>query len=358
MARSAFDRPHHLHPGHFVDRLRAGVSTGRSGRPRRARAPGAGAATLAQASFLLATALVAWAGAHVGAEPDPLPPFAGTTVSQDALLHALATSRSRQFKPVGRTSVLFRMRTESRVTAGYKVKSRVMEHGYQSEIATYRVSRLLLLDNVPPTIFRRATRREIKARFHKDKLDRWSSVRRSISWEDDGTVVGAASYWIKGARRGLEDQKSTWQTWLRIEGTIPPRKTKLARDLSTMTLFDFLVGNWDRYSGGNLLMEAEGTRAFLVDNDRAFSGMNEKLYERLLGDLTRTERFSKGVVDQLVVLDRNAIQQELGQDPSHRSEPLVTDAQITALLDRRATILSYITALVEEHGDKQVLFFP
>jgi len=294
----------------------------------------------------------------VSAEPDPVPLFVGTTVSQDALLQALATSPSRQFKPVGRTSVLFRMRTASGVTAGYKVKSRNMEQGYKSEIAAYRVSRLLLLDNVPPTIFRLATRKEIKARFHKEKLDRWSSVQRATSWEDDGTVVGAASYWIKGARRGLEDRKGTWQTWLRIEGTIPPGKTELARDLSTMAMFDFLVANWDRYSGGNLLMNDEKTRAFLVDHDRAFSTLNEKLYERLLGDLARTERFSKGVVDQLVVLDRNAIHQELAQDPSHGSQPLLTDAQITALLDRRAAILSYIAALVEEYGDDKVLIFP
>ena len=310
------------------------------------------------ASLLLAAALVGWVGSRVSAESDPLPPFVGTTISQDALLQALATSRSRQFKPVGRTSVLFRMRTESRVTAGYKVKSREMEHAYRSEIAAYRLSRLLLLDNVPPTIFRQATRKEIKARFHKEKLDRWGSVHRATSWEDDGTVVGAASYWVKGARRGLGDQKGTWQTWLRIEGTIPPDKTKLARDLSTMMLFDFLVANWDRYSGGNLLMNEERTRALLVDNDRAFSGLNEELYQRLLGALARTERFSNAVVDQLIVLDRNAIQRELAQDPSHGSEPLLTDAQIDALLDRRATILSHIASLVEEHGHGQVLFFP
>ena len=351
MAGNAFDRTPHLHPGHLVGRLRVRFSNGSTGGARRARAPRTRAATLA-------AALVFLAGAGVSAEPDPLPAFVGTTDSQDALLQTLADSQSRQFKPVGRTSVLFRMRTESGVTAGYKVKSLDLEYGYQSEIAAYRLSRLLLLDNVPPTIFRRATRKEIKARFHKEKLARWSSVQSSTSWEDDGTVVGAASYWIKGARRGLEDQKGRWQAWLRIEGTVPPGKMKLAQDLSTMTLFDFLIGNWDRYSGGNLLTNRQRTRALLMDHDHAFSGMNEALYDRLLGDLTQTERFSRGVVDQLVALDRNAIRQELAQDPSHSSEPLLTESQITALLERRATILSYIAALVEEHGEDEVLFFP
>lgn len=309
-------------------------------------------------SLLLTAAVVAWASSRVSAEPDPMPPFTGTTVSQDALLRVLATSPSRQFKPVGRTSVLFRMRTEARVTAGYKVKSKSGGDGYRSEIAAYRVGRLLFLDNVPPTVFRVATRKEIKARFHKDRLDRWWSVQHATAWEDDGTVFGAASYWVKGARRGLEDQKGTWQTWLQTEGTIPSGKTKLARDLSTMVLFDFLIGNWDRYSGGNLLMNPDRTRALLVDNDHAFSNLNERLYEKLLANLTRAERFSRTVVDQLVLLDRNVIQQALAQDPSHNARPLLTEAQIAAVLDRRAAILSYIAALVEEHGDDRVLVFP
>lgn len=351
MADNAFDRSPHLHPGHLVGRLCVRVSNGSARGPRRARAPRTRATAVAATLILLT-------GAGVGAKPDSLPPFVGTTVSQDALLQILANSRSRQFKPIGRTSVFFRMRTESRLTAGYKVKSRNLEHGYRSEIAAYRLSRLLLLNNVPPTIFRRATRKEIRARFHKDKLERWSSVRRSIWWEDDGTVVGAASYWIKGARRGLEKRRRQWQSWLRIEGTIPPGKITLAQDLSTMTVFDFLIGNWDRYSGGNILTDRERTRAVLVDHDHAFLGMNEKLYGRLLGDLTRIERFSKGLVDQLVVLDLDAIQHELARDPSHSSQPLLTDPQIAALLDRRATILSYIAALVEEHGEDKVLVFP
>lgn len=309
-------------------------------------------------SLLLVLALIAWVGSRVSAEPDPLPPFVTTTISQDALLQTLAVSPSRQFKPIGRTSVLFRMRTVSGVTAGYKVKSHGSETGYRSEIAAYRTSRLLLLDNVPPAVFRQAKRGEIRRRFHWDKLDRWDSVQRAIQWEDDGTVHGAASYWIKGARKGLESQRRAWQAWLRVEGVIPSDKTLLARDLSTMALFDFLVGNWDRHSGGNLLMNKGRTRALLVDNDRAFSILNEELYQRLLEDLTRTERFSKGVVDQLVVLDRNAIEHELARDSSHHSAPLLTDAQIDAFFDRRATILSYIAALVDEHGSDEVLIFP
>lgn len=250
------------------------------------------------------------------------------------------------------------MRTVSRTTAGYKVESHGHKDGYRAEIAAYRVGRLLMLDNVPPTVFRQATRVEIKSRFHKEKLARWRSVARATVWQPGGLVDGAASYWIKGARRGLDDQRDRWSAWLVVGAEIPTGKTPLARDLSTMALFDFLVANWDRYSGGNLLMTPDRSRAVLVDHDHAFSSMNEALYQRLLEDLVRTERFSSVVIDRLMRLDRDAIEMELAQDPSHARESLLNDAQIAAIMDRRATILSHVAALVEEHGSEQVLFFP
>lgn len=303
-------------------------------------------------------ALVAWVVSPAGAERDPAPSFVGTDVSADVLLEALAASPSRQFKPIGHTSVLFRMRTVSRITAGFKVESEGHENGYRAEIAAYRLSRLLELDNVPPTIFRQATRREIQSRFHREKRHRWKSVEAETVWQPDGAVDGAASYWIKNARRGLEKRKGSWQAWLRVDGVIPDGQSAIARDLSTMTVFDFLVGNWDRYSGGNLLVSPDGSRAILVDHDSAFRRLNEPLYRRMLDDLMRTERFSAEVVQHLTALDRESIKLELANDPSHRAQPLLNDAQIDAVLDRRATILSHVAALVGEHGPEQVLFFP
>jgi hypothetical protein len=105
-------------------------------------------------------------------------------------------------------------------------------------------------------------------------------------------------------------------------------------------------------------MNEEGTRAFLVDHDRAFSKLNEKVYRRLLEALMRTERFSSTVVDRLLVLDEKTIEQELARDPSHAVQPLLSDGQIDAVLDRRSTILSHVASLIEEHGRESVLFFP
>lgn len=312
----------------------------------------------ASASFALAAVVAVWLSSAASAELESLPRFVGTDTGQDEILEVISSANSRSFKPVGHSSVVLRMRTVARVTAALKVRSRELQRGYQHEIAAYRISRLLGLDNVPPAVYRRATWKEIEGRFHDDMLGRRSSIRRAVVWDEDGSAPGAAIYWVKGLRSVGLEKKARWQGWLR-DGDIPEGKASLARDLSRMVVFDFLIGNWDRFSGGNLRTDAAQQRAVLRDNDRSFSiPLLDRRYETLLTGLTGTERFSKAMVRHLAALDGASIRAELARDPSHGGDPLLSDAQIADVLDRRATILSYIAALIEERGADDVLFFP
>jgi hypothetical protein len=312
----------------------------------------------ASASLLLAAVVASWLGSAASAEREAPPRFVGTDVEQDEILDVISTANSRSFKPVGHSSVVLRMRTVERVTAALRVRTHQLQHGYQHEIAAYRISRLLGLDNVPPAVYRRATWTEIRQRFHDDMLDQRPVVRRAVLWDEDGSAPGAAVYWVKGLKSiGLEN-KARWQRWLQ-DGAIPHGKAALARDLSTMVVFDFLIGNWDRFSGGNLPTDSSRQRALLRDNDRSFSTpLLERRYDTLLDGLTHTKRFSKDLVDRLVALDAASIPAELARDPSHSAEPLLSDAQVADLMDRRATALSYIAALIEARGEDAVLFVP
>ncbi len=310
----------------------------------------------ASASLLVAAFVAVSAVARAGSAP--VPKFVGTDVDQDAILEVISTARSRSFKPVGHTSVVLRMRTVARVTAAMKVRSHAVPDGYRHEIAAYRVARLLGLDNVPPAVSRRVSWSEIWRRFHEDKLDRRPAIRKAVLWDEDGTAPGAAIYWVKGMRSVGYERTANGKSWLERED-IPRGKEALARDLSTMAIFDFLIGNWDRFSGGNLPSDATRTRALLRDNDRAFSApLLAARYEKLLAGLLRTQRFSRSVVDRLARLDESALRAELALDPGHASAALLTDRQIADVFDRRATVLSHIAALIEERGEASVLVFP
>ena len=310
----------------------------------------------ASASVLAATLVAASVVARAGGAP--VPRFIGTDVDQDAILEVISTARSRSFKPVGHTSVVLRMRTVARVTAAMKLRSRTVPDGYRHEIAAYRIARLLGLDNVPPAVSRRVSWSEVWQRFHEDKLDLRPAIRRAVLWDEDGSAPGAAIYWVKGMRSVGYERRAKWKSWLE-EGDIPDGKEALARDLSTMALFDFLIGNWDRFSGGNLPSDSTRTRALLRDNDRAFSTpLLRARYEKLLASLLETQRFSRSVVDRLARLDETALLAELALDPSHASEPILTDRQIADVFDRRATVLSHIAALIEERDEASVLVFP
>lgn len=305
-------------------------------------------ATLALALF----AVLGWARAQENIT------FIGSGLDQDSIIAKMTDARTIQFKPIGHTSITFRVRLRPTMKAAYKPKTGLQRHGYQSEIAAYRVARLLGFDNVPPAVFRRVSKREMSQRFHKEHKAKWPKVRRSILWDKDGTAPGAAIYWIPSLRELGLDNNKRWTAWLVQGDPVPEGKEVLARELSNMVLFDFLIANRDRYSGGNLKGAPSGDRVYLRDHDRAFSApLSPKSYARLKDHLVQAQRFSRSTVERLASVDREGLLRELSRDPSSADEPVLTDLQVADFLERRATALSHIAALVEEFGSDQVLSF-
>ncbi|MDH5493585.1 MAG: hypothetical protein OEY14_16645 [Myxococcales bacterium] len=298
------------------------------------------------------------------AEPPPLPPFLLTTVPQDELLRRLAETPSRQFKPVGSTSVVFRLRLRAGddLMAAYKPQSRQHRQGHKAELAAYRISRLLGMDNVPPAAFRRVEIGEMERRLNNRYVDAWGEIRSWTIWDEADQTDGAAIYWIPQMRDLGLDQEGRirrWVSWLSQEGELPGDREVLAADLSKMLLFDYLIGNWDRFSGGNLMGTPAGDRVYVRDHNVAFAEpLPEHLHERLLFRMTRVERFSRPFVQALQRLTPRMIAAEFAKVPLHLREPLLTEAQLAALLERRETILSHVGAVVAEFGLEATMVFP
>ena len=289
---------------------------------------------------------------------DPLP-FVGSDHDQDVILEHLRTAAPEQFKPVGSTSMVYRVRLEGPVNGAFKPLSRHVPGGPYAEIAAYRIARFLRLDNVPPVTRRRFRRADLEEMLHPRFVEMWPELDAWTRW-DRGEVEGAIIYWIPGMRElGLERERRMehWTWYLSQRGTLPDGKEALYADLSRTLCFDYLVGNWDRWSGSNAQGHEQRHRMFARDHDRSFQApLTESLHHKLAVHLQRTEKLSRTLIDRLRAMNDVALRDALADEDGEA--PLLTDHQIARVLDRRDALLSYAEALVDEYGADRVFVFP
>lgn len=284
-------------------------------------------------------------------------PFANASLDQDAILKVLIDAPALRFRPVGTSSIVFRATLQADFDAAFKSSSEKRPRAHAAEVAAYRLARLLGMDNVPPAITRRFTSETMRSRLIPASA--WSELRSWIG-EDAGQVTGAAIYWIADIQESGIDTRAgarRYAEWLKHDGVIKDDERMLARDVSNMVAFDCLIGNWDRWSGGNTKGDASGRRLYIRDHDVAFPGrLSEELQRRILDRLTPVERFSAGFVTALRQLTRERFEAELALDPAGAS--LMEGRQIAGMLDRREAVLSHVDALIALRGADSVLVFP
>ena len=304
---------------------------------------------------VLAPCVVVLTPVPLGSEPARSSFFA-SKLSDAELFRELKKAEPLHFEPVGRTSVSFRVRLEGNTTAAYKVATRYFPRAPFAEVAAYRVASLLGLDNVPPAVLRRIAREQITALMGRRHKHRWQELQPEVLWVDDGFAEGVASLWVLGLRSwSLEERQKWWRQWLRGSTVIPSKHVALARDLSNMVVFDYLVGNRDRFARGQMLVLPSAGRLVLIDQDHAFpvepgAGVKSTF---LLESLRLTERFSRATVERLRALDEGDLRGALGAPP----RALLPPDQIEAIMVRRRVVLAHLAKLAQERGEGAVLYF-
>ena len=148
-------------------------------------------------------------------------------------------------------------------------------------------------------------------------------------------------------------------SWVLVDGDLPEDSSDVARDLSTLFAFDYLIGNWDRLSGGNVSATEDGSRLFVRDHNVAFQApLTGARYERIRRNLERVQRFSRSFIERVEALDEASLNASLNADPEATERPILNEAQVAGVLARRRALLSYVGALVAVHGADRVLFWP
>jgi hypothetical protein len=274
-------------------------------------------------------------------------------------------------KSVGSTSAVFKVPLDGGIAGAFKPESKKHGSRWRAEVAAYRVSRLLGLDNVPVVVPRSVKLMSLYASTKQGKMFRL--LREECLPREDGTLQGAMIAWVPGlSRLALEDDPlwSAWGEWVSIEPpersielrVAPPIAKKirearvLAPQLSSLIAFDHVIGNRDRWSGHNVLVDVTHTRLVYLDHNLAFDAkLDVAATTKRTMVLHRVERFSRGLISRLRTLTRSALAETLGTDDL--GALLLTDAQIDATLTRRDELIAYVDQLIAKHGESMVLSF-
>ncbi|MFT3923684.1 MAG: hypothetical protein QM778_14225 [Myxococcales bacterium] len=299
--------------------------------------------------------------AHAQARPEDSQEFgvdAGVSVAE--IEAALGSAQPISLKPVGTSSVAFKMDLAGPVDAAFKPASKAHPEGYRAELAAFAVGRALGIANVVPAVQRSFSVAQLQGWLRGRYQERWPELEAGMIVRD-GSVQGAAIYWIPDLHElGLDNEEGVerWSRWLSQEHPLSDRDKSrvLAAQISTMVCFDYLIANWDRFSGANAQGDHSESFIYFRDHNVAFGDpLSATQRGRLLTRLRRVQRFSRSFVESLKANDPHKLEQTLR---ARGLGAVLTSAQWAALEERRLTLLSYVAALIDRYGEDDVLPFP
>ncbi|MBX3188431.1 MAG: hypothetical protein KF819_15545 [Labilithrix sp.] len=287
--------------------------------------------------------------------PPPAPAPAPAPASAPALF---LTGTPKSARAIGHTSVVFKLELSTGKKAVFKPASRRGPHRYKGEIAAYRLGVALGIDNVPEAYFRTFSHAAFASAAGATTPSGELFVKEAIA-DKDGAVRGALIPWIDDLDFIAFEKEpwwTRWRTWLRRDEPIPEDQKDLARQASNLVVFDFLSGNWDRWSGGNVGWNKERAKLLYIDNDGAFFEVpprdalakNEKL-------LRAIDRFSRSFIAKIRELDDGALAKIFGDE--REGAPLLSPKALAGVVDRRRQLLEILDAKASDAG-VDALSFP
>lgn len=283
---------------------------------------------------------------------------------RDELL--LAPLRTGEVKRVrfnqGGSSISLRIEFANGARAAFKPRQINMQSNPRKEVAAFRVNRLLGLSSVPPCVGRRFS----KAKF-LGALDYFSQrylprINAEVTFTGE-YLDGELSWWIPVIEHAMigpyrvdtTDGIVTWMHYMRPGIEIPDAYRERLAQISDMILFDYIIDNSDRWTGGNARTDEAGQVLYFMDNTMSF-GRDPQGHEKSQLYFKRARRFSRRLVHRLRQLTPEDFRRALSYDAAP-FDNLLTKAELWALLQRRRHALEYIDQLIAAHGEDNILAF-
>jgi hypothetical protein len=299
---------------------------------------------------------------------DPPPPLATVfDAPDDVLLAPLATAPVTRVKPNrGGTSLSLRLDFANGSRAAFKPQQIHLQSEPRREIAAYRIDRLLGIGHVAPAKPAKFTVAELVAAADPQLRLVTTERIRNETRAKDGEVRGFVAWWIpeiRDARVGgvnvdTFEGMDLWTSYLRIGAKIPDKDRALVEQLASLVVFDVVIDNADRWSGSNVKCSPDRETLYFMDNTLSFS-LFTKGHDNNLRPLYRMQVFPRGLVERLraMTLETLVTVLDLGDDPAGMG-PLLTDAELAAVITRRDHVIAYIDRLITQFGEDAVLSPP
>ncbi len=272
---------------------------------------------------------------------------------KDAAAHApaagagvpLSAFEATRAKLVGHTSLVLKLEDATKQKLVFRAAFREGGTRYRGEIAAYRLGARLGIGTLFAEAVPHAMREEkLRALLTDSERQKFAA---SVLVDPQGLVSGALVRWIDGLETPPFEREpwlARWKGWTQTGAEIPAAERALAAQFSTLVVFDYLSGNFDRWSGGNVgaVRQGESFELRFIDNDGAFLEPMPKAplaasKQRLLA----TTRFDRDFVEKLQVLSEEPSWEAIfgvGVD----GKPLLSRAVVDAVRARALEALEHV----------------
>jgi len=287
-------------------------------------------------------------------------PDAGAGEAVAALVDRLTGSAVIGARPISKRSLSIKVALASGDRAVFKPLRRTNRTA-RYEVAFSKVAKLVGADGVPVSALRRVPLAQLAGLLEVSYPESAKALRDEALADGAGLVGGAIIEWIAELGPSRFEGETGWKQlagWLAADGPSAGDEPTIAA-VSRMVVADYVAGNWDRFSGGNLFADASGRGLWLVDNNGAFGRWSDKQRARMDGQLAACGRFSASQIARLRTLTAGDVRAALADEEARGIvEHLLTDEEVGLVLERRDAVLRKVDAEVAARGEAAVMAFP
>jgi hypothetical protein len=295
----------------------------------------------------------------------PPPPDTVFGAPDHELLEPVAASPLTRVKlNHGGTSLSLRLDFASGARAAFKPLQIHPQSDPRREIAAYRIDRMLGIGHVPPAKSAVFAVDDVIAAIDPAGRAYAASRITDEAIAKHGKLYGEVSWWIPDIAlvridgHGIDEPEgqAAWSGYLQAGAVMPGELRPLLAQIASAILFDLLIDNSDRWSGNNTQGSLDNRVLYFMDNTLSFSTFTLG-HAANLSKLYKIQVFPRTLVARLRALSGEMVEATVGAHDELLG-PLLTRAEIRAIIARRDHFLEYIDRLIAELGEDAVLALP